>query len=67
MGLIMVANKSGLQWVTIRNLMMAWVLTLPAAMLLSGSLYGLFSKLIRIDILRYNARLTYERLFALFI
>jgi PiT family inorganic phosphate transporter len=41
----MVANKSGLQWATIRNLLMAWVLTFPAAMLLSGSLYWLFSKL----------------------
>ena len=41
----MAANKSGLQWATIRNLLMAWVLTLPVAMLLSGSLYWLFSKL----------------------
>jgi PiT family inorganic phosphate transporter len=41
----MTANKSGLQWATIRNLLMAWVLTLPVAMLLSGSLYWLFTKL----------------------
>jgi len=41
----MAANKSGLQSGTIRNLAMAWVLTLPFAMLLSGSLYWLFSKL----------------------
>ncbi|MCK9686894.1 inorganic phosphate transporter [Scleromatobacter humisilvae] len=41
----MAANKSGLQWSTIRNLAMAWVLTLPAAILLSGSLYWLFAKL----------------------
>jgi len=41
----MAANKSGLQWSTIRNLAMAWVLTLPAAIILSGSLYWLFSKL----------------------
>ncbi|WP_255253591.1 inorganic phosphate transporter, partial [Pseudomonas aeruginosa] len=27
----MAANGSGLQWKTIRNLLMAWVLTLPAA------------------------------------
>ena len=40
----MVANKSGLQWGTVRNLAMAWVLTLPASMLLSGSLYWLFTK-----------------------
>ena len=39
----MAANKSGLQMSTIRNLVMAWVLTLPAAVLLSGSLYWLFS------------------------
>ena len=38
------ANKSGLQGSTLRNLAMAWVLTLPAAMILSGSLYWLFSK-----------------------
>lgn len=41
----MVANGGGLQMKTIRNLMMAWVLTLPAAILLSGSLYWLFTKL----------------------
>ncbi len=35
----MAANGSGLQWSTIRSIAMAWVLTLPAAMLLSGSLY----------------------------
>ena len=40
----MAANKSGLQWSTIRNLLMAWVLTLPAAMLISGSLYWVFSQ-----------------------
>jgi PiT family inorganic phosphate transporter len=41
----MAASRSGLQWATIRNLAMAWVLTLPAAMLLSGLLYFLFSHL----------------------
>jgi PiT family inorganic phosphate transporter len=41
----MAANKSGLQMTTIRNLLMAWVLTLPAAILLSGLLYVLFFKL----------------------
>jgi PiT family inorganic phosphate transporter len=41
----MVANGSGLQMRTIRNLVMAWVLTLPAAVLLSGSLYWLFTQL----------------------
>jgi PiT family inorganic phosphate transporter len=33
----MAANGSGLQMATIRNLLMAWVLTLPAAILLSRS------------------------------
>ena len=35
----MAANGSGLQWGTVRNLVMAWVTTLPAAMLLAGSLF----------------------------
>lgn len=39
----MAANNSGLQMNTIRNIIMAWVFTLPAATLLSGSLYWLFS------------------------
>ncbi|MDR2335966.1 MAG: inorganic phosphate transporter [Burkholderiaceae bacterium] len=39
----MAANRSGLQMSTLRNLLLAWVLTLPAAMLLSGSLYWLLS------------------------
>jgi inorganic phosphate transporter, PiT family len=38
----MAANRSGLQWGTLRNLLMAWVLTLPAAIVLSGVLYWLF-------------------------
>jgi PiT family inorganic phosphate transporter len=37
----MVANKSGLQWSTVRNLLMAWVLTLPVSIALAGSLYWL--------------------------
>jgi PiT family inorganic phosphate transporter len=41
----MAASGSGLQGSTVRNLLMAWVLTLPAAILLSGSLYWLFSRL----------------------
>jgi len=41
----MAANKSGLQLTTIRNLAMAWVLTMPAAILLSGSLYWLFTQI----------------------
>jgi inorganic phosphate transporter, PiT family len=41
----MAANGSGLQGGTIRNLIMAWVMTLPAAIVISGSLYFLFSHL----------------------
>jgi PiT family inorganic phosphate transporter len=38
----MAANGTGLQWGTVRNLLLAWVLTLPVAMMLSGLLfYGL--------------------------
>lgn len=39
----MAANGSGLQWATIRNIALAWVLTLPAAMIISGALYYSFS------------------------
>ena len=35
----MSANKSGLQWSTVKSILMAWVLTLPCAMLLSAALY----------------------------
>jgi PiT family inorganic phosphate transporter len=38
----MTANHSGLQWGTVRNLLMAWVLTLPVAMMLSGFLFWAF-------------------------
>jgi PiT family inorganic phosphate transporter len=41
----MAANGSGLQWSTIRNIALAWVMTLPVAMLISGTLYFLFYKL----------------------
>jgi PiT family inorganic phosphate transporter len=41
----MMANRSGLQWSTVRNLLLAWVLTLPAAMMLSGFLFFAFRKL----------------------
>jgi PiT family inorganic phosphate transporter len=40
------ANQSGLQMATIRNIALAWVLTLPAAMLLSAGLFGLCAWLI---------------------
>ncbi len=38
----MAANRSGLQASTIKNMVLAWVLTLPAAIMLSGSLFALF-------------------------
>jgi PiT family inorganic phosphate transporter len=41
----MTASGSGLQMSTLRNLALAWVLTLPVAMLLSGSLYWLFTRI----------------------
>ena len=39
----MAANRSGLQMSTIRNLLMAWVLTLPVSILLAGTLYWLLN------------------------
>jgi len=39
----MAANGSGLQMATIRNLLMAWVLTLPCAIALSAGLYFIFA------------------------
>jgi PiT family inorganic phosphate transporter len=41
------ANKSGLQMSTIRNIAAAWVFTLPAAALLSGGLFWVFSSMAR--------------------
>jgi len=38
----MAANGSGIQWETLRSIALAWVLTLPAAALISGSLYAIF-------------------------
>ncbi len=35
----MAANHTGLQWATIRNLLMAWGLTLPASMVVAGFLF----------------------------
>jgi len=39
----MAANKSGLQMSTIRSILLAWVLTLPASIFLAGGLFMLFS------------------------
>jgi inorganic phosphate transporter, PiT family len=38
----MFANKSGLQFATIRNIAAAWIFTLPVAALLSGGLFWVF-------------------------
>jgi PiT family inorganic phosphate transporter len=43
----MMANKSGLQMSTIRDIAAAWVFTLPAAALLSGVLFWLFNSIAR--------------------
>ncbi|HUB51888.1 MAG TPA: inorganic phosphate transporter [Terracidiphilus sp.] len=40
----MAANRSGLQFSTIRNIAAAWVFTLPVAALLSGCLFWLFER-----------------------
>jgi PiT family inorganic phosphate transporter len=40
----MAANHSGLQMSTVRNLLLAWVLTLPMSILLAGSLFWLFTR-----------------------
>jgi PiT family inorganic phosphate transporter len=43
----MAANHSGLQWGTVKNLLMAWVLTLPASICLSAVLFWTFTRLSR--------------------
>ena len=43
-----VANGAGLQRRTIRNMALAWLMTLPAAMLLSGLLYWLLLGFVRV-------------------
>jgi inorganic phosphate transporter, PiT family len=40
----MAANRSGLQFATVRNIALAWIFTLPAAAILAGSLFWLFNK-----------------------
>ncbi|KAG0891700.1 hypothetical protein G6F32_017488 [Rhizopus arrhizus] len=35
----MIANKTGLQGNTVRNILLAWVLTLPASMALAAGLF----------------------------
>jgi len=43
----MVADGAGLQGSTVRNIALAWVLTLPAAMLIAGVLYAAFLTVLR--------------------
>jgi PiT family inorganic phosphate transporter len=40
----MAANRSGLQMATVRNLLLAWVLTLPVSIVLAGGLFWMFSR-----------------------
>ena len=42
----MAANRSGLQMSTVRNLIAAWVLTLPVSIALAGGLFWLFRQLV---------------------
>jgi PiT family inorganic phosphate transporter len=41
----MTANGSGLQLETVRNIALAWVLTLPASIVLAGALFAVFRRL----------------------
>ncbi len=41
----MAANGSGLQMSTVRNMALAWVMTLPAAMVIAGSLFVIFRQI----------------------
>lgn len=41
----MAANGSGLQWATVRSMAMAWILTLPVSITLSGVLYWAFRRI----------------------
>jgi len=43
----MAANRSGVQMSTVRNLLMAWVLTLPASIVLAGAFFWLFELIAR--------------------
>jgi PiT family inorganic phosphate transporter len=42
----MAANRSGLQMSTVRNLIAAWVLTLPVSIALAGGLFWLFRQVV---------------------
>jgi PiT family inorganic phosphate transporter len=42
----MAANRAGLQWGTLRALAAAWLLTLPASIVLAGSLFWIFRRMV---------------------
>jgi PiT family inorganic phosphate transporter len=44
----MAANRSGVQLGTVRSLALAWILTLPAAIVLSGFLFWAFRGLFHV-------------------
>ena len=48
----MTASGAGLQWRMVRNILLAWLFTLPAAMLLSGGLYWILSRYLAAQLLR---------------
>jgi PiT family inorganic phosphate transporter len=48
----MTASGAGLQWRMVRNILLAWVFTLPAAMFLSGGLYWILSRYLAAQLLR---------------
>ena len=48
----MTASGAGLQWRMVRNILLAWVFTLPAAMVLSGGLYWILSRYLAAQLLR---------------
>ena len=39
--ILQVSSGAGLQWATVLNLLVAWVLTLPVSIALAGGLYWL--------------------------
>jgi len=49
----MAANHWGLQWGTVRNLTLAWILTLPASICLAASLFWALSKFGLVDPARF--------------
>jgi inorganic phosphate transporter, PiT family len=47
----MTASGAGLQWRMVRNILLAWVFTLPAAKILSGGLYWILSRYLAAQLL----------------